>query len=193
MVDIETLSNPNSTVTSAILAIAAVQFNPQTGELGREFRVNVDLQSCIDAGLEVNADTLAWWINQKDPEVLRSLFKNTIHISQALLEFNNWLRLLAADLFNSGDRSKEFRLWGRSPRFDLGVMQQAYTKLNILPAWDFKLELDVRTIEWLRPAVKNAFDDSAKERGEYYTHDPMKDCKHQIKYVSAIIAASKYN
>jgi len=55
MIDLETMgTGPNSLV----IAIGAVFFEPETGELGEEFYINIDWQSGIDAGLEMNADTV---------------------------------------------------------------------------------------------------------------------------------------
>jgi DNA polymerase III epsilon subunit-like protein len=61
MVDIETMGNESY---SSIVSIGALEFDLETGETGREFYVNVDLQSCIDVGLILNASTVMWWMSQ---------------------------------------------------------------------------------------------------------------------------------
>ena len=55
MVDLETLGNGSESV---IISIGAVEFDPETGELGREFYKVVDAQSCVDAGLKIDASTV---------------------------------------------------------------------------------------------------------------------------------------
>lgn len=198
MVDVETLSNPDHTNTSAIIAIGAVQFNPLTGEIGKEFMCKVDLQSSIDLGLEISADTLRWWIQPERIEVFRELLSKGIHINHAFTLLTQFLAEVAG--YKSG-LSKEtleeaihtLHLWGRSPRFDLTILQQAQSLAQIKVMWDPKKELDVRTIEWLNPAIKKGHDVQAQGNGTYYTHDPLLDAKHQIKYVSAIYQSVKPN
>ena len=43
MLDLETMSTASN---AAIVAIGAVEFEPETGKLGREFYCNVSLASC---------------------------------------------------------------------------------------------------------------------------------------------------
>ncbi len=45
MLDIETMGNESF---SSIVSIGALEFNIETGKTGKEFYVNVDLQSCMD-------------------------------------------------------------------------------------------------------------------------------------------------
>ena len=63
MIDIETLGI-NISKNIVILSIAAVEFDLKTGELGREFYERVDIQSCLDLGMKVDASTLFWWLKQ---------------------------------------------------------------------------------------------------------------------------------
>jgi DNA polymerase III epsilon subunit-like protein len=59
MIDIETLGlGPGAT----ILSIGAVRFS--TDGLGEEFYREISLQSCQAVGLEIDADTLEWWLEQ---------------------------------------------------------------------------------------------------------------------------------
>jgi hypothetical protein len=51
MLDIETMGNESF---SSIVSIGALEFDIETGKTGREFYVNVDLQSCMDLGLIVD-------------------------------------------------------------------------------------------------------------------------------------------
>ena len=55
MIDLETLGvSPGSVISS----IAAVQFDINTGEIGRQFYKNIDLQQSLDNGFTINAETL---------------------------------------------------------------------------------------------------------------------------------------
>jgi len=61
MLDLETMGRKSN---SAIVSIGAVEFNIETGETGREFYAVIDLNSCLDFGLKVQADTIYFWLQQ---------------------------------------------------------------------------------------------------------------------------------
>lgn len=187
MVDIETLSNPDKDTSPVILGIAAINFDPNTGSRGDTFQINISVDDQLYRGMKINGETLAWWINQKNPETLKNLLKDQQLLVRALNAFSDWLRQIAAKNYDNGDRTDNLRLWGRSPRFDLGILRNAYMLAQLQPAWDGKKELDVRTIEWLKPSLKVKIDNEQKERGTFYTHDPLQDCINQIEYTSAIL------
>lgn len=166
MVDIETMGNKSN---SAIVSIGAVEFNIATGETGREFYVNVSLQSCIDMGLTINADTIMWWMRQDD-DARKALMCDTIDISSALHEFTVFVN-------DCGNKSE---IWGNSNRFDLGILEDAYTKNFTKVPWDFRKERDVRTLVSFRPVIK----DMTKPIG--IAHNAVHDCYFQIRYCSDI-------
>lgn len=55
MIDVETLANSSN---YAIIQIGAAVFNRKTGDIVDKFKVNVDSQSSIGKGMEMNADTI---------------------------------------------------------------------------------------------------------------------------------------
>ncbi len=52
MIDIETMGNMSH---SAIVSVGAVRFDLETGKTGATFYMNVDLQSYLDAGMDLTA------------------------------------------------------------------------------------------------------------------------------------------
>ncbi|HQX04984.1 MAG TPA: 3'-5' exonuclease [Flavobacterium sp.] len=160
MLDIETMGNKSN---SAIVSIGAVEFNIETGKTGKEFYRNVSLKSSIDLGLNIDADTVMWWMNQSDDARKSLTNEKAISISQALVDFREFC-------------TKEYQIWGNSARFDLGLMQDAYNKANIDIPWDFRKERCVRTLVSFNPEIKKnlAFKGTA--------HNALSDCYHQIEY-----------
>jgi len=167
MVDIETLGNKAG---AAIVSIAAVQFDLKTGETGETFYRNIDLQSCLNAGLKVSGDTVIWWMQQSDL-ARRKLSENTIPLSIALSAFNGFI----ANFYTAS-----MEVWGNSARFDLGILEVAYTALKIETPWAYWNERDVRTLVSFAPEIKQNIP------FEGVPHDALADCYHQIKYCSAI-------
>ena len=168
MIDIETMGiRPGA----AIVSIGAVQFDLSTGETGNEFFDIIDLQSSFDMGLKAEAATLFWWFKQSD--YAKEKIQGGSHISKVLLAFSEFF-------MKSESGYGGMQVWGNSARFDLGILETAY-KANKTPIpWNSWLERDVRTLNFLQPNVRSEI------KFEGVPHDPVADCKHQIKYVCEI-------
>ena len=172
MVDIETMGNKSK---SAIISIGAVNFDIQSGETGRQFYCNISLQSCLDAGLTVNADTIMWWMRQSD-EARKALNSNTIPLKQGLILFHNWLCEVPDD----------YQIWGNSARFDLGLLDDAYFSIGDKTPWNYWQERCVRTLVAFNPFLKKSIVNELP-------HDAISDCLYQIKYCSAIYNSININ
>lgn len=164
MIDIETMGNQSY---SSILSIGAVRFDIDSGEIGDKFYTTIDLKSCLNIGLIINADTLKWWMKQNE-QAQKDLFNGEqLSINEALLKLSNFI-------------NKKDIVWGNSARFDCGILSDAYNKLNLPIPWDFRDERCVRTLVSFYPEIKN----EEKIIGTY--HNAIDDCIYQINYCSKI-------
>ncbi|PRY10299.1 uncharacterized protein DUF5051 [Pontibacter ummariensis] len=163
MVDLETLSTGSN---AAILSIGAVEFDLTTGRTGRTFYLNVDLQSCMDAGLKIDGRTVYWWF-KREAEARLPLLENPVHIAAALQSFSEFVLTCGG---------KEAQLWGNSARFDLGKLDDAYSACTLPVPWSFRNERDVRTLVAFAPHIK----DQEPRIGTH--HHAVDDCYHQISY-----------
>jgi hypothetical protein len=177
MVDIETLGSGGYT---ALVQLSAVQFSRYTGVTKKKFATNIDLQSCLDVGLKINGETIYWWLSRSE-EARQSILKGPKkHIGHALQLFCDFLQeCCEGEEFTIMDLS----LWGRSPRFDIAIIYDAFTACGLKLVWDLRKEMCVRTIESQGPEIKKEIDEKNKGR---VMHDGLVDCLHQIEYVSEI-------
>ncbi|HGX5953045.1 TPA: 3'-5' exoribonuclease [Escherichia coli] len=83
MVDLETMGNGPY---APVISIGAVFFDPNTGETGEEFSVNISLESSMRYRARPDASTILWWMEQSE-EARKSLTSNTQELSTAL----SWL------------------------------------------------------------------------------------------------------
>lgn len=164
MLDIETMGNESF---SSILSIGALEFDIKTGETGSEFYVNIDLESCLNAGLNVSASTIMWWMRQGEQARKDLTESESVHINEALYKFGQFC-------------NKEYQVWGNSARFDCGILQNAYNKVSIPIPWDFRKERCVRTLVSFNPEIKNNY------QFEGTPHNALSDCYHQVGYCSKI-------
>lgn len=164
MLDIETMGNESY---SAITAVAAVEFNIETGELGESFHEKIDLKSSVDIGLNINPSTVLWWLKQDKPSQNYITEEVGEPIDKVLSRFKDFC-------------NKDYQIWGNSARFDCGILQNAYNKLNIPIPWDFRKERCLRTLVSFKPEIKN----ECTFKG--IRHNPLDDCKFQINYCHQI-------
>jgi hypothetical protein len=168
MIDIETLGTKPGSV---ILSIAAVAFDIKTGDIGSIFHQNIDIDTCIESGLKMEKSTIIWWLNQTK-EAQHQITQHTGNpLKNVLRRFGMWI---------SDYTPKDVEVWGNSARFDLGILEAAYTSCKMRLPWEHFNERDVRTLVMFAPEIKEQL------QFEGVKHYPIDDCKHQIKYCSAI-------
>ncbi len=171
MVDIETMGNGNN---AAIMSIGACYFDPLTGEIGETFHQEVNLQSSVDAGCELDASTVVWWMGQSDEA--RAKFKRN-HRSRGLSDVVTDFMLFAKGRANT-------QVWGNGATFDNVIIKNAAEKCNITVTWQFWNDRDVRTIVELGKVI--GIDPKRDVPFDGVAHDALDDAKHQAKYVSII-------
>jgi hypothetical protein len=175
MLDLETMGDVSNSV---ITSIGAVEFNIETGETGKEFYRNIDIQSSLDNGLVVTASTIEWWFNQNQ-EAQKLLFKDSIDLNVALNEFREYFTELS---FIRPIHMKPIQIWGNGARFDIRLLEDSFRAIYVNIPWNPKFERDVRTLVSIKPEIRDVFDKNFKG----IKHNPIDDAKHQIKYCSAI-------
>lgn len=182
MLDIETLGQgPDAVITS----IAAVQFDLTTGEIGKIFRKDVNIDSNTKLGRKIDNSTLLWWMNQST-DAIKGLAESLAKGS----DLPDVLKDLSLFFYTMG--LKDIYVWGRGPRFDQAILTHAYTSLERDIPWSFRNELCVRSMEFLLPKVKEEtekVDSTGHGADGGGLHDPCLDAKYQIAYVSAIYNA----
>ena len=164
MVDIETMGNSSG---SAIISIGAIKFNIDTGETGEEFYKVVDLQSCLDLGLTMDAPTVLWWMQQSE-EARKDFTLKGVSIQKALEDFSKFF-----------DKDS-YEVWGNSARFDLGILNDAYNKLGKDIPWKYYNERCVRTLVSFNFSIKKDYPVPVD------AHNALADCHYQIGYCSKI-------
>lgn len=165
MLDLETMSTDS---TAAIISIGAVEFDIITGRTGKSFYANIDLQSCLDLGLTVEASTIMWWLKQSDEarQSLSNISPNTI--SEVLIDFQKFI----------GDNT--YYIWAKSPSFDCVILKNAFQKVSLKTPWAYLLERDVRTILFLNPELAKTVQKSS------IAHNALADCFYQIEQCHVI-------
>ena len=159
MLDLETMGNG---ANSAITAIGAVRFN-QSG-LSDEFYTLVDLESCVQNGMEIDPSTVVWWLQQSD-EARAQFEQPNLHIACALSAFSAWVGPAAV-------------VWGNGAAFDNALLSNAYRKLNLQQPWQFWNDACYRTIKNMYPGIR------LRRIGTH--HNALDDAKSQAQHLIEI-------
>ena len=137
VIDIETLSLKN---TAVILSIGAAAITESSEPAGL-FYERIDTDSCLDKGMTIDADTLAWWLKQSSP--FMNIYGGT-DIVDALCNLFAWMTELGYDC-------STVNIWGNGPEFDNAIITNAAYRL--LPKsvvndmlWDYRRNQSVRTL-----------------------------------------------
>lgn len=161
MLDLETLgTKPNS----LILSIGAVKFGG--GEILDTFYERVDVKSCIDYGLEIDPDTIMWWLQQSE-EARKEICKPGQPLNAVLTWFAEW----AFD--------PQLQVWGNGVAMDNIILTNAYEAVKIPRPWGYKGDMCYRTIKNLNPEIKI-------EQGGIY-HNALDDARSQALHLMKMI------
>lgn len=169
MIDIETLGTKPGCV---ILSISAVVFDLKTGNTQDIFHQNISAYDSVKQGLKIDTETFMWWMEQsKEAQNKVVELRNQMKLRNTIISFCRFI-------YNN--TSKDVKVWGNSARFDLGILEAAFNLFDIETPWKHYNELDVRTLISFAPEIK------AATKFEGIPHYGIDDCKHQIKYCTAI-------
>lgn len=176
MIDIETLGTKPG---CAILAIAAVEFDPFGVNYGAEFYQNVELTSQIMFGAEVNAATLEWWQTQSEQAKL-ALVDDQVRLEKALSSF--------AFFIERFDGEKCPMIWAKSVQFDTGILAHAMNEHGVVVPWTHRDLIDCRTVmelAKLKPVTMPMAPPSVPPAG--VPHNALFDCRYQIMHTQEAI------
>ena len=178
MLDLESMGVGNN---PALIQIAAVAFNSETGEEISKFDEKIDLKSSMDAGLTVTAGTIKFWmthesVNQEARNIVMSETgdhgKDGQHINVVLLQFSEWYKSLVEthNLTLGG-------VWGNGSASDNVWLRSAYSATQLPTPFIFRDDMCLRTLRTIakRKGYKTSFEFDGNQ------HDGLDDCRFQIK------------
>lgn len=177
MIDTETLGR---TPGSVVRSVAAVEFDPRTGETGRQKVWKIDLADSIRYGFKVEASTLKWWMMQSD-EARREFVEG----AETPLEdfFEEFMEFLA-----DTDEEKDFTLWCLQLDFDVAMLRSMYSwyNLNVYGCDEEVLPWNSRKVRDVRPYI-DALDSAGLLPPKVADrHTPLADCLAQINCVHLV-------
>lgn len=132
MHDLETMGNEPGRV---LASLGATVFDPHGPTLGDSFSMNIDEQSCLDAGLTLDPDTVAWWQAPERAEAYAALKVDPRPLVEVLDAFDAyWARV------------EGHRIWGQGADYDAVLLAAAYRALGRKAPWKYNAGRDTRTV-----------------------------------------------
>lgn len=164
MLDLETMGNNSN---SPLIAIGAVYFD-QNG-LGGEFYTQVQLESHVKLGAEIDSSTVLWWLKQSDQA--RSAFKGNESADPLWVALGKFSQFV-------GTNGSKVKVWGNGAAFDNVILGNAYRLSNLEQPWKFWNDMCYRTI-------KNIYSDVEMQRVGTH-HNALDDAKSQAVHLIQI-------
>lgn len=172
MLDLETMGISSN---AAIIAIGAVEFDDDLG-ITDEFYTTIDLQSCIDKGLILDASTIIWWMKQGD-DARKEFFRKGIKLKDALIEFRRWV---------DQDQTDHLQVWGNGSSFDNVILANAYKSFKVEKPWPYWGDRCFRTLKSSFPKIKNMPETNV-------THNALHDAIWQAEYLVELVEENNLN
>lgn len=177
--DIETLG---TTADCMILSVGAVKFDIETGDIHNAgFYRKVSIESNKAWKRDFSADTLRWWMNQKDAARLEAFKMDAGKLDPAIIgvpleEMLNNLSAWMGDI----KHPNVYKVWGNGADFDQPFLQHAYKEAGVPVPWKFWDNRCLRTLKNL-PVAR-----SVKLERAGVHHNALDDAIHQANLVCAI-------
>lgn len=164
MLDLETLG---ATPGSIVLSAGAVAFDPYHEIISEEeqhrFYRNFGITPQKDLGLDFEAGTFLWWL-QQDKAAIDALLRKQVHIKEGIQSFINFFK-----------RNGYTYIWSHGAGFDVPVIEHIMRLLELEIPWKFWNVRDTRTIFHLAKIKPN--------RSEGTHHNALDDSIQQAKAV----------
>ena len=128
MVDLETMGTG---AHAPIVSIGAVDFDAQT--INSEFYVKVKLESAVEHGAVIDADTVLWWLKQEEQARAELTKGDGVSLPTALEMLKAW----AGDAY----------WWGNGASFDNVILAESAKRATGKPLWPFFHDRCYRTMK----------------------------------------------
>lgn len=164
MLDLETLGTRPDCV---ILTLGAVKFDSYSlNEPGPGLYLRIDADEQIARGREVQEDTLAWWMKQKEDIRDEALGESDrVSVEEMYRQLNRFL----AGVNN---------IWAQGPVFDIAILENIYRQYGWPTPWQFWQIRDSRTLFGVHG-------DPRKKNREGH-HNALADCVYQAQGVQQV-------
>lgn len=163
MLDLETLALDPKAV---VFQIGVVVFDMKTDEMPILMRFDVDILPQIMNGRVIDPSTQKWWMTQRRESWLRDPGEVS-SVDYSLSTINRIIEKYEVEF-----------VWANSPSFDCVILRSLAKDFDIQLRWDFRSEMDLRTIKTMNSIAKLPPADPLDT-----THDALKDCIDQVKKV----------
>lgn len=179
MVDIETLS---TAVNAAVLSIGAVEFDPLSGKILREFYHELDLSE--QENRHIGANTVQWWFKQcqENPANFELMTKSDPRKEPVMFSLVRLGAFISGRDTNYAERAEGYEklsIYACDPDFDMAILNDLYKDNGLPSPWRYS---ELRSV---RELIKIAGMEVPHQEAD---HNALNDCIRQAKEVSYFIA-----
>lgn len=175
MIDLETLGlGP----TAVVWQVGMHTFDLDTGSYKHSVWTEafLPLQAVLDLGLDIDASTISWWMEQEDSAKEMFAKANVKHEGAAELKrriyaIHDWIR-------NFVETSDDVEIWAQGPQFDIVKIEYIFNLFGLKTPVPYKQVRDLRTLRSVADVDKVNPDYLPSE--PLVAHRAIDDCRKQI-------------
>jgi exodeoxyribonuclease VIII len=187
MVDLETLDTGSDAL---VLSVGIVAFDPNTGETGAEFYIELNSENCMGeqefCDRTISTATKKWW-SEQSPEarmLFHEGFGNRVnYLHDGLRDISNFVWGV------SGKDTDNVKMWGNGAAFDNVILRNLYAAADMNPPWKFYNDRCFRTLKNL-PGAKDLAP-NFKGTPHYALDDAMQQTLHLLEIYKRCLAPSQ--
>lgn len=182
MVDIETLS---TAVNAAVLSIGAIEFDPLSGKILREFYHELDLSE--QENRHIDANTVQWWFKQcqENPANFELMTKSDPRkepVMFSLVRLGAFISGRDTNYAEQAEGYEKLSIYACDPDFDMAILNDLYKDNGLPSPWRYS---ELRSVRTIRELIKIAGMEVPHKEAN---HNALDDCIRQAKEVSYFIA-----
>lgn len=180
MIDIETLS---TAVNAVVLSVGAVEFDPITGEIKRNFYYELDLSEQKER--HISASTVQWWLkqcmeNQKNIDLMVKENKWKNSIASVLIKLGAFISGNDINYLKRAEGYEKISLWSCDPDFDIAILANLYEEHKLPVPWKYSEPKSVRTVRTLAELHNIGL---PKDNA---SHNALEDCIRQVAEIAEL-------
>ncbi|TVY24823.1 hypothetical protein LHYA1_G005001 [Lachnellula hyalina] len=180
-----------NTHNPAIIELAAVYFDIDTGEELDSLCTPVSLQSSLEHGLITDDNTLGW-LKREIPQTLKTSQECCISLPQAIMRISKFVKKSIRETESRRIKAgllKPYKsqpmIWGNGSMADNTWIRSAYKACSMEVPWEYYNDMCVRTVVkqvWAQTGKDYSLPPLAPPR-QGLKHDALSDCRFQIAYI----------
>jgi len=170
-IDLETLG---TNTLDTVLSVGICEFNKENGNILKTLQINFSIPE--NKTIPCTLATIKFWMEQASHNldaVMDSFYsKETYSYKEGLIKLSNFI-----------DKKDEHEIWANGTKFDIGMLENLFTKYSLRVPWKYNSDRCMRTLKMFCGKLEIDSKDY-----KFVPHSALSDAIWQAKYISKALS-----